>query len=88
MPFFEGPHVGKVRPNIHVIEALWMQGVWSWIDHIQAIHSQRLILRSTKLFGQPEFVFSKDEMLGDEKSMFVRWRGWLFIPHKESLKVL
>ena len=23
----------------YVIEALWMEGVWSWAYHIQAIHS-------------------------------------------------
>ena len=37
---------------LHVIEALWMEGVWSWADHIQALHSQSPILRSTKLLGQ------------------------------------
>ena len=25
--------------EIHVIEALWLEGVWSWADHIQAIRS-------------------------------------------------
>ena len=30
------------------------EGVVSWADHIQATHSQRLILRSTKVLMQPE----------------------------------
>ena len=35
--------------GIHVTKALWMEGVVSWANHIQAIHSQHPILRSTKL---------------------------------------
>ena len=31
-----------------------MKDVWSWANHIQAIHSQCPILRSTKLLGQPK----------------------------------
>ena len=42
----------------HVNEALWMEGVWSWANHIQAIHSHRLILQCMKLLGQPNFFIS------------------------------
>ena len=34
-----------------------MEGVVSWANHIQAIHSQRPILRSMKLLGQPIFFY-------------------------------
>ena len=66
----------------HVTEALWMEGVWSWATHVQAIHSQRPILRSTKLHRQPP-----KKLPTYEKSMFTRWRGWLFIPSYESICV-
>ena len=47
-----------------------MEGVVPWSDHIQAIHSQRLILRSMNLLGQPETKLLTDEILANEKSMF------------------
>ena len=40
--------------SFHVIEAVWMKGVWSWAYHIQAIHSQSPILWSAELLGQLE----------------------------------
>ena len=49
-----------------------MEGVCSWVDHIQAIHSHGPILRSMKLLGQPEFLFPTDEISAYEKSMFAR----------------
>ena len=45
--------------------ALVLEGVVLWANHIQAIHSQRPILRSTKLLEQ-------SKILMDEKSMFAR----------------
>ena len=63
----------------HVTEALWLEGVVSWAYHIQAIHSQHPILRSMKL--------PTDKILADEKLMFIRWRGWLFIQLYESICV-
>ena len=36
-----------------------MKGVWSWAYHIQAIHSQSPILRSTKLLGEYEKEFGR-----------------------------
>ena len=42
------------RSIVHVTEVLSMEGAVLWADHIQAIHSQRLILRSLKLLGQLE----------------------------------
>jgi hypothetical protein len=38
----------------------------SWADHIQAIHSQCPIMRSTKFLGQPKKKLPKDEILEDE----------------------
>ena len=46
-----------------------MGGVWSWAEHIQAIHSQRAILQqSTKLLRQIEKKkkLPIDEILADE----------------------
>jgi MoxR-like ATPase len=49
-----------------------MEGVVSWADYIQAIHSQRLILWSTKLIEQPRKKHLVDEILADDISMFAR----------------
>jgi hypothetical protein len=38
--------------SCHVNEVLWMEVVWSWANHIQAILSQSPILRSINLLGQ------------------------------------
>ena len=66
----------------HIIVALWMEGVVSWVDHIQAIHSQHTILRSMKLLWQVR------KKTSDEwKWMFARWKGWLFIQLYESICV-
>ena len=44
-----------------------MEGVWSWANHIQAIHSQSSILRFTKVFGQRgKKKHMMDEVLVDE----------------------
>jgi hypothetical protein len=49
-----GPNWQWWHGGTHVIKALWMEGLWSWANRIQAIHSQRpILLRSTKLLGQP-----------------------------------
>ena len=52
-----------------------MDGVVLWADHIQAIHSHRSILRSTKLLRQPGKKLLIDEILADEKSMFLQDEG-------------
>jgi len=50
-----------------------------------------MFLRSTELFGQgsPEkrSFWRMKFVWVDEKSMIVRWRGWLFIPSYESIRV-
>ena len=67
------PSTCSQRP-IHVTEALWMKGVWSWANHIQTIHSQSPILRSTKLLKQTGIFFRrmkvwqiKNQYLQDEE---------------------
>jgi hypothetical protein len=72
---------------IHVFEALWMEGVWSCADHIQAIHSQSPILRCTKLLEQFETKFSTNEFWVDENICFQEEGGWQFIPPNESICV-
>jgi hypothetical protein len=52
-----------------------MEGVVLWADHIQAIHSQRPILRSTKLLRQPEKKIMTDEILADEKINVCNMKG-------------
>ena len=76
-----------VSLETHVNEALWMEGVWLWADHFQAIHSQSPILWFTKLLRHPPKKLPTDGILADEKSMFARWRAWLFIPSYESIYV-
>jgi hypothetical protein len=71
----------------HVTKALWIEGVRSWADHIQVIHSQGPNLWSMKMLGQPEKKLQMKEILADDKSMFERWRGWLFIPSYEGICV-
>ena len=73
--------------KVHVIEALWMEGVWSGADRIQAVQLQSPILPSTKLLGKSKKKLPTDEILADGKSMNARWRGWLFIPSYEGICV-
>ena len=46
-----------------------MEGVVSWADHIQTIHSWHIILRSTKLLGQPGKNLPTNEISADENDV-------------------
>jgi len=46
-PFFQ-----KTEWATHVTKVLWMKGVWSWLDHIQAIHSYRPIYEIAQATGE------------------------------------
>ena len=73
-------HIARSWHNItkhmhegHVPEALWMEGVWSWADNIQAIHSESSSygLRncsgiSKKNFGRMRFLWMENQCLQDE----------------------
>ena len=52
-----------------------MKGVWSWADHIQAIHSQSPILRSMKLQGRPTKTTSKRWNFGRWKINVCKMKG-------------
>ena len=70
--------------GIHVTKALWMTPgctVVSWAYRIQSqssIHSA-LSYNLRNFSDRPHEKLPTDENLADGKSMFVRWRGWLFI---------
>ena len=71
------------RPtSYHFTKALWMKGVWLWACCIQEPHPT---VYETARAAWKEL--STYEIWVDEKTMFARWRGWLFIPSYESICV-
>ena len=62
----------------HVIETLWMEGVWPWENHIQVIHSQSPILWSIKILRQPEKKTSNERNFGGWKINACKMK-WLII---------
>ena len=52
-----------------------MEGVWSWVDHIHAIHSRIPILQSTRPLRQLKFFFFRQMKFRRMKNQCLRDEG-------------